>query len=236
MAVKVAESDKVCESLQKVISSFAEHGFSKVHIIVHSMGARVVTHAAATGALEKVFAPTGDSPSSTLSEFDKEEVDPLKPIIELGSVTFINPEASLDRFINQAYDKLRAVCPLITMYGNGKDIALSSAQYLYALEPIMGRYVYGLKNESPQDEATEDMETSLRDDLYLDMDVIDATNLENNVAMDKHTYFSLNKFVVDDLCELVISGLRANEREHRLIKVDGNVFSFLSAPSFVHQG
>jgi hypothetical protein len=39
--------------------------------------------------------------------------------------------------------------------------------------------------------------------------------------------------MVDDLCEVITTGKRAKDRDHRLLHLDGNVYGVLSAPSYV---
>lgn len=68
---------------------------------------------------------------------------------------------------------------------------------------------------------------------YLDLDVIDTSELDVNVHGAKHCYFNLNKQIVDDLCDVIRSGKRASERDDRLLLLEGNVYGILSAPSYI---
>lgn len=67
---------------------------------------------------------------------------------------------------------------------------------------------------------------------WLDMDVIDMTGLDTNIAGMRHTGFSLNGMLLKDLEELIMTGKRAMKRS-TLVYRDGNMFSYAHAPSFV---
>ena len=67
---------------------------------------------------------------------------------------------------------------------------------------------------------------------WLDMDVIDMTGLDTNIAGLRHSGFSLNGMLLKDLEELLTTGRRAMKRS-TLVYRDGNMFSYAHAPSFV---
>ena len=67
---------------------------------------------------------------------------------------------------------------------------------------------------------------------WLDMDVIDMTGLDTNIAGLRHSGFSLNGMLLKDLEELLTTGKRAMKRS-TLVYRDGNMFSYAHAPSFV---
>merc|ERR1712048_1284420 len=50
--------------------------------------------------------------------------------IELASMTFLHPEADLDRFKMKDFVCLRRVCSLITLYTDQHDPAVASAEYV----------------------------------------------------------------------------------------------------------
>lgn len=67
---------------------------------------------------------------------------------------------------------------------------------------------------------------------WLDVDVIDTSSMETNVHQLRHAYFDLNKILVEDLHELIVTGKRAAERS-LLLHREGNIFSFCQAPACV---
>ncbi|KAK6590775.1 hypothetical protein RS030_132046 [Cryptosporidium xiaoi] len=68
---------------------------------------------------------------------------------------------------------------------------------------------------------------------YLDMDVIDQSFIEQNVGSMRHNNWNLNREVIEDLRELVVSRKRAYQRSTRLDKREGNVWVYRLAPSCV---
>ena len=49
----------------------------------------------------------------------------------------------------------------------------------------------------------------------------------------RHNYFNVNRWLIDDLLELVTTGRRAALRTHRMTRRGGNVWAFLAAPSYI---
>lgn len=67
---------------------------------------------------------------------------------------------------------------------------------------------------------------------YLDMDVLDTTMMDNNVHSMRHNYFNINPTLVNDIREVILDKTRAKDRD-RVVKIKGNVYVFLVAPSYV---
>jgi Alpha/beta hydrolase of unknown function (DUF900) len=67
---------------------------------------------------------------------------------------------------------------------------------------------------------------------WLDLDVIDTTGLDTNIANIRHNAFLLNPILLKDLDEIIRTGQRAMKRSSLLYR-DGNLFSYCHAPSFV---
>jgi hypothetical protein len=67
---------------------------------------------------------------------------------------------------------------------------------------------------------------------WLDLDAIDTSSMDTNVHQLRHAYFDLNKILVEDLVELIVTGKRASERS-LLLHREGNIFSFCQAPACV---
>lgn len=67
----------------------------------------------------------------------------------------------------------------------------------------------------------------------LDIDVIDTSFIDSNVHGIRHAYFNLNRELVEDITDLLVTHRRAHQRQTRLEWLEGNVFAFLVAPSHV---
>ena len=63
--------------------------------------------------------------------------------------------------------------------------------------------------------------------------------MDTNTVGPRHAYFNVNRWLIDDLAEIITTRKRAAQRPHRLVKLevegptDGNVWVFLAAPSWV---
>ena len=69
--------------------------------------------------------------------------------------------------------------------------------------------------------------------IPLDMDVIDTSWMDSNVRAMRHNFFNVNRWVVDDLREIIYTQKRARFRSGRLLHRSGNVWSFLAAPKHI---
>ena len=85
------------------------------------------------------------------------------------------------------------------------------------------------RNRAPILLSLEDQEY---DQLWLDMDMIDTTGLDTNIAGIRHSAFNINPILFKDLEELISTGRRASKRSALLYR-EGNIFSYCHAPSFV---
>jgi hypothetical protein len=154
------------------------------------------------------------------------ETEEMSPKAQLSSMTFLNPETPLDDFREIHYELLKKYCKLITMYGSNNDIALLASEYIFSRRQIIGCHVHDMVLNPNSDLESLDLE-------YMDIDVIDTTELDINIHAVRHMYFNLNKFVIDDVFDLVSTRARARSREHRVLNIGGNVFGFLAAPSYL---
>src|SRR5438128_886381 len=79
-----------------------------------------------------------------------------------------------------------------------------------------------------------------------DIDIIDPSDLDRNMNSQFHGYFNINRMMVDDLWELIVTNKRAEQRTSRLKKYFkiryliiniifryGNVYRFTLVPSSV---
>jgi len=141
--------------------------------------------------------------------------------IKLVSCTFLNADYSLSSFIERDFEELRTCCEHVTLYADAADNALFFAEHGNR-EQALGRHPYALISTGSDASSTE----------YLSLDVIDTTALDTNVHGMRHAYFNLNRFIIDDLTEVVTTRRRAHMRR-QLTHRGGNVWSFLAAPSFI---
>lgn len=70
------------------------------------------------------------------------------------------------------------------------------------------------------------------DDL-LDLDMICVTDLQHNIHSLRHAAFNVNRSLLEDIREVIVSRKRAWSRDDRLIHKDGNFYAFISTPSSV---
>merc|ERR1719424_2230738 len=67
----------------------------------------------------------------------------------------------------------------------------------------------------------------------LDMDVIDTSWMDGNVHALRHNYFNVNRYMIDDIREAILTKSRAHLRSGRLTHRRGNVWSSLGAPKYI---
>lgn len=67
----------------------------------------------------------------------------------------------------------------------------------------------------------------------LDLDVIDVSWMDNNVHEMRHNFFNLNRWMIDDIREVILTQRRARLRTARMTHRFTNVWSFLAAPRHV---
>ena len=72
----------------------------------------------------------------------------------------------------------------------------------------------------------------VQEHLWLDVDVIDTTQLDTNIKDLRHSGFNVNAILLNDLEELIVTGRRAAQRSTLLFR-EGNIYSYCHAPSFV---
>ncbi|KAK3809743.1 MAG: hypothetical protein J3R72DRAFT_464052 [Linnemannia gamsii] len=253
-AKKVGCSDNVASDLRQFIIDLKEAGFRRVHILAHSMGARIVLSALRKGYFDDVLAEREvvDPEPSIISnlgsrthlqgrmsvkyrDLPKQQTRSASSLagqedfstIQLATFTLLNPDADLDIFLEEDYWTLSKYCPHITLYADAHDGALFWSEVL-GRKKSLGRHPRTLVY-SPTGEV-------------LDVDVIDTTSLDVNIHSIRHNFFNLNRMLVDDLYDVVVLGRRATEREARLSSrwtfaddgtENGEVYTFLCAPSYV---
>lgn len=107
------ESSNTQDAFIELMHFLAADGFSRVHIMAHSIGARVITCCAPR--LEKIVQGVGPKQPGML---------PLK----IASITLLSPDCELEPFRETLGHKFRSMCPLVTIYGDRTDQALAVAE------------------------------------------------------------------------------------------------------------
>ncbi|KAF9920150.1 hypothetical protein FBU30_010056 [Linnemannia zychae] len=253
-AKSVGCSDNVANDFRQFIIDLKQAGFRRVHILVHSMGARIILSALRKGYFDDVFVEREviDPEPSIISNMDSKThlqtrmsvkyrdrqpqharsdgslLEAENPnTLQLATFTLLNPDADLDVFLEEDYWTLSKYCPHITLYADAHDGALFWSE-VFGRKKSLGRHPRTLVY-SPTGEV-------------LDVDVIDTTSLDVNIHSIRHNFFNLNRMLVDDLYDVVVLGRRASEREARLSSrwtfaddgtENGEVYTFLCAPSYV---
>ena len=176
-----------------------------------------------TRVFEKVF-KTRSSLDKDTNQYSEDSRSYIRPrtLMKLSTITLLNPDTPLNRFLNQDYAILNRYCDHITIYSNERDFALKVGE-------IIER-----KNSLGRQKC----------DLYCDgklvnVDLIDTTQLDVNIHKIRHNFFNLNRLLVDDLWDIIVVNKRAKERRSRLsrkvrgVGLEGIVYTFLVAPSYV---
>jgi len=196
-----AQGEKTQEMFGEFLKSLVGGGVKQVHILAHSMGAKVFL-----GALDQVKSVLGDGESGA----------------RMATCVLMNPDAFLGEFIEEDgwYDVIKSMCDHVTLYADCGDGALFWSEMVNR-KKALGKNPYDLR----------------RSGSWLDMDVIDTTFMDANVHAIRHNYFNLNRWVVDDLREIILTRKRAERRESRMLRrnetEEGNVFNFLAAPGHI---
>lgn len=132
----------VAQHFEDALEHLRADGCRGVHLIGHSMGARVL--AAAAQRLVDLFPA---SPAATEERLSSAEPRYGPGILDLATVTFLSPDLELGDFVGHTGPLLRSICDVVTVYGDSNDDALGWAAYmnswLYRFQPAAAPH--GLK-------------------------------------------------------------------------------------------
>ena len=167
----------------------------------------------------------------------------------MATCALLHPAYSLRKFVQVDYAILRALCEHITLYIDTNDNAQWAPELFYDHEPSLGLHPYALVEKLPEpgDSYVERLygyktrqQLRLADDgssTPLDLDVVDTSFIDSNVEANRHGFWNVNRFIVDDLLEIMTKQQRACFRQHRLTRSGryhsashSNVWTFLAAP------
>ena len=230
-ALKVASEPQTASTLLSLITALHTHGITTIHVLAHSMGARLLLHAIPVLRMAPLFASGA---------------------VRIPNVVLLAPDFPLETFVEHSSSGLAALGATATLYGDRHDRPLRYSETLGRWLPwVMPKEVAvvatGAQSSSSAGAASFAPWQSLGRLWGAPwagcghVDVIDTTwmqaglpagdpNLAVNTRM-RHTHFAINQLVVDDLVELLTTGRRAEERSSRLRCRDGceGIFHFFSS-------
>lgn len=196
LARRVAESDLMRQHFTKFVKGLMEAGFKSLHVLAHSMGARVLFNG--FEGCQKLFWDTDYNISRTeLSSSNSygENIPNQRGKIRFSSLTLLHPDYPLANFVKD-FPSYRRACGLVTLYADTFDVALKWAER-GTKQTSLGRHLRRL--------CEIDDEGHIR---WLNMDVMDTSSVTNNVHTLRHSFFDLNQTVIEDLRELITTGKR----------------------------
>eukprot|EP00727_Mastigamoeba_balamuthi_P001836 m51a1_g1165 hypothetical protein (588) ;mRNA; r:353800-355907 len=205
------------------IKSIANAKLRRLHVMCHSLGSRFFLRAFSelreqfnsisredrarmrrTGSIHEPTMALPPSPATASSGMCK---------IDLANLILLNPDYDYDTFLND-FKELDLYCGRVTIYGDSRDTALKLSESLSRRRKL--GTVRGT-GEWPSPDT---------------LDVIDAGDLTSNINSVAHGYFNVNKMMVDDLSEMIVTNKSAEERTTHLKKC-GKIFRFTVVPSSV---
>ncbi|KAF9115876.1 hypothetical protein BGX27_005942 [Mortierella sp. AM989] len=233
-AKSVGCSDNVAKDLRQFILDLHEAGFTRVHILAHSMGARIVLSALRKGYFDGVFAEREvlnvvEQSLSAISD-SKARLNSRVSVRyrdTIPGLTSPTPSQQDSCFIGE--DRTRPIqLATFTLLNPDADLEIFLDDDYWILSkycPHITLYadardgalfwseVLGRKKSLGRHPRT--LVYSPTGEA-LDVDVIDTTSLDVNIHSIRHNFFNLNRMLVDDLYDVVVLGRRAKERDGRL--------------------
>jgi hypothetical protein len=233
-----AQSSRLHEHLMDFLLQLQDMSFTKVHLIGHSMGARV------------------------LLSFLQANSNSFSGSLKFGALIFPNPEADLITFVKSS-KMLEDIMESITIYSDQGDSALSWAQTINSIFPTkeckelekgnscqsLGKVKTVLRrNHCVKDgnllfEESSPLSSNLVSPFVryspfpggdgeelIDCDIIDTSLVKERTDKSRHSYFHLSRELLEDTRELLVTGKRASSRKSRLVLREGNLYGWLQAP------
>ena len=233
-----AQSSRLHEHLMDFLLQLQDMSFTKVHLIGHSMGARV------------------------LLSFLQANSNSFSGSLKFGALIFPNPEADLITFVKSS-KMLEDMMESITIYSDQGDSALSWAQTINSIflakeckELEKGNSCQSLgkvktvlrRNHCVKDgnllfEESSPLSSNLVSPFVryspfpggdgeelIDCDIIDTSLVKERTDKSRHSYFHLSRELLEDTRELLVTGKRASSRKSRLVLREGNLYGWLQAP------
>ncbi|XP_026193348.1 uncharacterized protein LOC34624072 [Cyclospora cayetanensis] len=247
-----AKNPQLHAAFTDFLKSLRDNGIRQIHLLAHSLGSRMLIMSLHRIEQEDMLLKMTHLEDLGDGHAQLRLADQRK--LHIVSLNFLNPEFFLDDFVAKEYSFLRQYCSNISIFCDAHDGALWWSE-LFSGKQALGRSVFGLYARSNDSESCvgeqendlrkpplyasstayfqgyepEHLHADTRD--WLDVDVIDMTWLGSNVHALRHSYWSLNREVIEDLRELIVTRKRARHRTSRLDRREGNVWVYRVAPS-----
>ncbi|GAM18033.1 hypothetical protein SAMD00019534_012080 [Acytostelium subglobosum LB1] len=218
-AHSIASDNDNHRDLQKFIESLGHAGIRTLHVMCHSMGSRFFLRSFSK--VKKAFgkrtmlSPRASMDNTPVHKTLKQSSPMDKNKISLTNLILLNPDYEIETFKND-YDELRTYCSNITIYADHRDMAIKMA-FKMLQKQNLGNNIRPISDVRG---------------LPLDVDIVDTGDLDSNMSERHHSFFNINRLMVDDLHDLIVTGKRAEERTSRLKKVH-DVYRFSILPSSV---
>jgi esterase/lipase superfamily enzyme len=212
-------ADQWAEDFVTLVQELIANGFEEFHILAHSAGVRALLGPALAAAIPNLFERVRGS-GATDRYFPT--MPGTRATARLETMTLVNADFPRSRFIEEWMPLLQAYAGHTTIYSDRNDIALWLKEVPRCLDEgkSLGRHVKLLSSQQYGTEA---------------VDVLDCSCMEHNVHRLRHSYFSYNIQIIEDIAEMLTDPAKraASRRFYRLVRShDGeNVFSFLCPPS-----
>ncbi|UKK01404.1 hypothetical protein MACK_002218 [Theileria orientalis] len=249
-AIVSSTCPKTVDTFIRMLQALLVNNIRDVHIMTHSMGATMFL-----GAFSQIL---NSKEYSNLFLRLNEDRDANNPKLKILTVTLLNPFYPVYDFVQNDYPRLKQYCSHITIYSDVNDKALKVAELitgkkrlgrcvneLYTMEErvdetakrcTLGSIVLPftleeVKNLKKNKKKNKQIIENRKKKHWLDVDVIDTTCLGSNVHALRHSYWFLNREVIEDLRDLIVNRKRAQDRSSRLDRSLGNTWVYRVAPS-----
>ena len=243
------------------IASLAEAGYKRIHFLIHSMGAMIVNSALAYEPFMNLFLKPGDrtsgeggeakirvstciliNPDASLERFKQKDYALLRSICD--HITMYGDHADGALAYSETFNRWKALGKHPFQLYRVEPID-STSPAAPTSPPTSGRASGG--NELLASPATQlpqrHNSTRVRGapppaaagarNSPFDMDVIDVSWMDGNMHAMRHNFFNINRWMVDDLREILTTRRRAKLRSSRMTHRFSNVWSFLAVPTHV---
>ena len=218
-AVRTTASTRVLDDFEIMLQNIRDAGVKSVHILGHSLGTQIFINLLRRG------------------------TDVFNDYFQVSTIVFLNPDAPLQEFVTSDYDILFKCCHHITIYADHLDGALWYSEFFNRNRqmqriPTVGRRPFDLVRPTIDADNSIFLEDGpaqvqrRRSSSPLDLDVIEVSWMDHNMHGMRHSFFDINRFMVDDLCELFSTKRRASSRSP-LLHRHTNVYSFMNAPRHI---
>eukprot|EP01130_Rhizamoeba_saxonica_P017136 TRINITY_DN817_c0_g1_i1.p1 TRINITY_DN817_c0_g1~~TRINITY_DN817_c0_g1_i1.p1 ORF type:complete len:691 (-),score=121.23 TRINITY_DN817_c0_g1_i1:24-2096(-) len=210
--------------LARFLGALFNSGIRKLHVMCHSMGTRFFLNAFPLisdllSRNETIYASSGN-----LRELESNSRVLNYEQISIQNLILLNPDYEVVKF-QADFNELQHFVEHVTIYADERDVALKLSRQ------VNGSYSLGLGAKK----VTRVGGCGEGPNKYFgDMDIVDTKDLDRNMNSQFHGYFNINRMMVDDLREVIVTGRRASERTSRL-KSSGitGMYRFILVPPSV---